>query len=272
MSTEYENISSGPVDDDAMPTTEQLTAALNNIINPPAPSSAPGASPHTSPTPAVPIARPGAAQARTTGISVAAEIERLEASEAWAKGDPGTLARLRTLYRQQDDTPAAPALHPQQQRAQATGTKAMAEARIRQIESSKEWARGDAKVLAELKTLYQQLNPSAVPDELPHVGELRRVTGTEGPRALPSHYAENWNTDVESEYLAIGSKAGIKGEVLQAALNWYVSMGVLGGAFERGFTKEHEAEFIEAAPSMGLNDAQAQGIVQWFRSVEKDTR
>lgn len=172
------------------------------------------------------------------------------------------------------EAPATRPVHPMQQRAQAS--KAMAEKRIAELEGSEPWRKANhpdhTKVMAELRRLYQQAHPSPVSEELPHVGELRRVTGTEGPRALPSHYAEKWNSDVEGEYLYLGQRAGIKGEALQAALNWYTQTGVLGGAFERGFTKEHETAFIEAAPSMGLSAEQAKGIVAWFREVEKDSR
>ncbi len=278
MTTENDNISP----DDALPNEAGLRAALNEVFagfnssETPAPSSAPGASQPTSTSSSRPSAPSGASQRPSTGSSVEAEIARLEASEAWAKGDPGTLARLRELYTQQADAPApAPAQpHPQQQRAQAS--RAVTEKRIGSLEASEAWRKADhpdhAKVMSELRQLYQQANPSSLSDELPHISDLRRATGTEGPKGLPSVYAERWNADSEAEFLFIGQKAGISNEALQRCIDWYVSMGTISGRFERGFSREDEQTFIEAAPSLGLPAEEARGIVAWFRSVQKESQ
>ncbi len=286
MTTEY-NISSGPVadDDDALPTSESLTAALNNIINPGASAPTTGQPAKESTTTPTPEANdepaPLVLKRGTTPAQIKAYIEKLESDPAWANANDPNHAEVHRHLRASYQALAnigpeapAPAAPKSSWQVRVEASRATTERRITELQNSKEWAKGDPAVLAELKGLYQKLDPSPAmdPADLPHISDLRRETGTEGPRALPSHYAENWNTDVEAEYLAIGSKAGIKGEALQAALNWYVSTGTLSGRFEHGFTKADEASFIEAAPTLGLTEQQARGIISWYRSVQKESQ
>lgn len=147
--------------------------------------------------------------------------------------------------------------------------QAAAEVRIAELTKSDAYNNaehpGHRAAVAEVSKLYAVLYPSDDNErgDLPHVSDLRAWVGVEGPPEMPSQFAERWDIDRESEFLAWCADERLPGVVVSDLMEWYVRQAVLDG----GYGGPAEAEFREFAKGKGLSSTQTEELVRWARAV-----
>ena len=92
------------------------------------------------------------------------------------------------------------------------------------------WEREIAEARAKLNAEKEEAKGVVLADpnlaDTP-IEDLRRMAGTEMPR-LPEPYKDEWDTELEHDFLSFGVANGIKSQTLQQVLEFYTDAAVIG--------------------------------------------
>jgi hypothetical protein len=155
----------------------------------------------------------------------------------------------------QSSSPIPPA-HPSDERTKA-------------LESSEAWGKADhpdhAKVMNELRGLYEEKYPSQKVPDVPPVGDAARIAGVTRPD-LPGAVKETWSEDAEASYYHWGAIEHIPAATLQRVIDRYSDWLTLGG--RQWATAENpadEAEWRSFLTEQGLTKFQQDALIGWYR-------